>query len=143
VDIDHVAPSRRFYAGGGASIRGFGYNLVGPRNNLGEPKGGRSLYEFSLEARVNTRFFGGALQLVPFFDAGGVEADVMPKFNDWRYGAGLGIRYRTGFGPIRIDVGTPLNPRAGTAGSASMSRWDRHSDDAGGGHSGRERRRRP
>lgn len=113
VDIDHVAPSRRFYAGGGASIRGFGYNLVGPRNNLGEPKGGRSLYEFSLEARVNTRFFGGALQLVPFFDAGGVEADVMPKFNDWRYGAGLGIRYRTGFGPIRIDVGTPLNPRAG------------------------------
>lgn len=112
-DIDYVAPSRRFYAGGGASIRGYGYNLVGPRNSLGEPKGGRSLYEFSLEARVNTRFFGGALQLVPFFDAGGVEAGTVPKFNDWRYGAGLGIRYRTGFGPIRIDVGTPLNPRAG------------------------------
>lgn len=112
-DIDYVAPSRRFYAGGGASIRGFGYNLVGPRNALGEPKGGRSLYEFSIEARVNTRFFGGALQLVPFLDAGGVEAGTVPKFNDWRYGAGLGIRYRTGFGPIRIDVGTPLNPRAG------------------------------
>jgi translocation and assembly module TamA len=112
-DIDYVAPSRRFYAGGGASIRGFGYNLVGPRNSLGEPKGGRSLYEFSIEARVNTRFFGGALQLVPFLDAGGVEAGTVPKFNDWRYGAGLGIRYRTGFGPIRIDVGTPLNPRAG------------------------------
>ena len=112
-DIDYVAPSRRFYAGGGASIRGYGYNLVGPRNNLGEPKGGRSLYEFSLEARVNTHFFGGALQLVPFVDAGGVEAGAVPKFNDWRYGAGLGLRYRTGFGPIRIDVGTPLNPRPG------------------------------
>lgn len=112
-DIDYVAPSRRFYAGGGASIRGYGYNLVGPRNALGEPKGGRSLYEFSIEARVNTHFFGGALQLVPFLDAGGVEAGTVPKFNDWRYGAGLGIRYRTGFGPIRIDVGTPLNPRAG------------------------------
>ncbi|WDF72135.1 autotransporter assembly complex protein TamA [Novosphingobium sp. KACC 22771] len=112
-DIDYIAPSRRFYAGGGASIRGYGYNLVGPRNALGEPKGGRSLYEFSIEARVNTHFFGGALQLVPFLDAGGVEAGTVPKFNDWRYGAGLGIRYRTGFGPIRIDVGTPLNPRAG------------------------------
>lgn len=112
-DIDYVAPSRRFYAGGGASIRGFGYNLVGPRNSLGEPKGGRSLYEFSLEARVKTGLFGGALQFVPFLDAGGVEAGAVPKFNDWRYGAGLGVRYRTGFGPIRLDVGTPLNPRAG------------------------------
>ena len=69
-DIDNVAPSRRFYAGGGASIRGYGYELVGPRNALGEPKGGRSLYEFSLEARVPTGLLGGALQLVPFIDAG-------------------------------------------------------------------------
>ena len=112
-DIDNVAPSRRFYAGGGASIRGYGYELVGPRNALGEPKGGRSLYEFSLEARVPTGLLGGALQLVPFIDAGGVETGTVPRFNDWRYGAGLGMRYRTGFGPIRIDIGTPLNPRAG------------------------------
>ena len=111
--VDDVAPSRRFYAGGGASIRGYGYELVGPRNALGEPKGGRSLYEFSLEARVPTGLLAGALQLVPFIDAGGVETGTVPRFNDWRYGAGLGLRYRTGFGPIRIDVGTPLNPRAG------------------------------
>jgi translocation and assembly module TamA len=111
--VDDVAPSRRFYAGGGASIRGYGYELVGPRNALGEPKGGRSLYEFSLEARVPTGLFAGALQFVPFIDAGGVETGTVPRFNDWRYGAGLGLRYSTGFGPIRIDVGTPLNPRAG------------------------------
>ncbi|NBC36820.1 BamA/TamA family outer membrane protein [Novosphingobium sp. FSY-8] len=111
--IDNVAPSRRFYAGGGGSIRGYGYELVGPRNALGEPKGGRSLYEFSIEARVNTGLFGGNLQLVPFLDMGGAETGVLPRFDDTRFGAGLGIRYRTNFGPIRIDLGTPLNPRSG------------------------------
>ncbi|HZV10030.1 MAG TPA: BamA/TamA family outer membrane protein, partial [Novosphingobium sp.] len=52
--IDQIAPSRRFYAGGGGSIRGFGYELVGPLNSLGEPKGGLSLYEVSAETRVDT-----------------------------------------------------------------------------------------
>ena len=111
--VDNVAPSRRFYAGGGASIRGYGYNLVGPRNDLGEPKGGRSLYEFSLEARIPTGMFGGALQLVPFVDAGGVGTGTVPRFDDFRIGAGMGLRYRTGFGPIRVDLATPINPRAG------------------------------
>jgi translocation and assembly module TamA len=112
-DLNDVAPSRRFYAGGGGSIRGYGYELVGPRNDLGEPKGGRSLYEISLEARINTGMFGGALQLVPFLDGGGVDTSVMPGFRDMRYGAGLGMRYKTSFGPIRVDIGTPLNPRQG------------------------------
>jgi len=112
-DIDKVAPSRRIYGGGGASLRGFGYLLVGPRNAAGDPKGGRSQYEFSLEARINTPLFNKALQIVPFLDAGGVESGATPRFNDWRFGAGLGIRYRTGFGPIRVDIGTPLNPRPG------------------------------
>jgi translocation and assembly module TamA len=111
--IANIAPSRRFYAGGGGSLRGFGYQLVGPRNAVGDPMGGRSLYEFSLEARVHTGLFGGALTLVPFLDAGGVDADSMPRFKDMRYGAGLGLRYQTGFGPIRVDVGTPLNRRVG------------------------------
>jgi len=112
-DINDVAPSRRLYAGGGASIRGYGYNLVGPRNELGEPKGGRSLYEVSLEARIKTGLMGDALQLVPFLDGGNVEAGSVPIMRDWRFGAGLGLRYVTSFGPIRLDLGTPLNPRAG------------------------------
>lgn len=112
-DLNDVAPSRRFYAGGGGSIRGYGYELVGPRNDLGEPKGGRSLYEISVEARINTPWFGGALQLVPFLDGGGVDNAMMPRFRDMRYGAGMGVRYKTSFGPIRLDIGTPINPRAG------------------------------
>ena len=108
-----IAPSRRFYAGGGGSIRGYGYELVGPRNSAGDPQGGRSLYEFSLEARVKTGLFGGALALVPFLDGGGADTSPIIGLRDMRYGAGLGVRYLTSFGPIRLDVGTPLNPRAG------------------------------
>ena len=112
-DIANIAPSRRFFAGGGGSVRGYGYQLIGPRNSLGEPSGGRSLYEFSLEARVKTGMFGGALSVVPFVDAGGVDESALPRLRDIRYGAGIGVRYNTGFGPLRLDIGTPLNPRPG------------------------------
>jgi len=111
--IDAIAPSRRFYAGGGGSVRGYGYQLIGPRNSLNEPSGGRSLYEASIEARIRTGLFGGNLSVVPFLDAGGVDEDVFPTFRDIRYGAGIGLRYKTGFGPLRVDVATPLNPREG------------------------------
>lgn len=112
-EIVNIAPSRRFFAGGGGSVRGYGYQLIGPRNSLGEPSGGRSLYEFSLEARVKTGLFDGALSVVPFFDAGGVDVDPVPRLRDMRYGAGIGVRYNTGFGPLRLDIGTPINPRPG------------------------------
>ncbi len=104
-----VAPSRRLYAGGGSSVRGYGYQAVGPRNDFGEPTGGVSLVEMSAEARIDTGFFDGALQLVPFFDLGTVSIENTPDFRFVQYGAGLGVRYKTGFGPIRVDVGVPLN----------------------------------
>ncbi len=49
---DQIAPSRRFYAGGGASVRGYGFQAIGPRDANNDPIGGRSLAEFSIEARV-------------------------------------------------------------------------------------------
>jgi translocation and assembly module TamA len=111
--IAEVAPSRRFFAGGGGSVRGFGYQEIGPRDTLGTPSGGRSLSEFSLEARIKTGILGGQLSVVPFIDAGTVEQGSLPSLKGMRYGAGLGLRYQTGFGPIRIDVATPLGRRAG------------------------------
>ncbi len=111
--ISEIAPSRRFFAGGGGSVRGYGYQLIGPRDMLGQPSGGRSLTEFSLEARIKTGLMGGAVSVVPFVDAGSVDEDSTPRLRNMRYGAGIGLRYQTGFGPIRIDVGTPLNRRPG------------------------------
>ncbi|OYZ37664.1 MAG: hypothetical protein B7Y31_09410, partial [Novosphingobium sp. 16-62-11] len=79
----------------------------------GEPSGGRSLSEFSLEARVKTGLLGGAISVVPFIDAGAVDTTSTPRLRDIKVGAGIGVRYETNFGPIRIDLGTPLNPSPG------------------------------
>ena len=80
------------------------------RSSPRPPSGGRSLAEFALEARIPTGFFDGAVSVVPFVDAGTVSTSTTPDFETFRIGAGLGVRYQTGFGPIRVDVGVPLNP---------------------------------
>ena len=108
--VSAIAPSRRLYAGGGGSVRGYAYKGIGPRNSLGDPTGGRSLTELSLEARIRTGLLGGALGIVPFIDAGTVGEDATPGFDEIKIGAGIGARYHTNFGPLRIDVGVPLNP---------------------------------
>jgi len=105
-----IAPSRRLYAGGGSSVRGYGYETVGPRDEFGRPLGGRSLVEGSVEARIGTGLFDGAVSVVPFLDAGAVSIDPTPDFRFVKYGAGVGLRYLTSFGPIRVDIGVPLNP---------------------------------
>jgi translocation and assembly module TamA len=110
---DDIAPSRLFYSGGGGSVRGYGYQEIGPRNVLDQPIGGRSLSEFSLEARVRLPIFGGNFGVVPFIDAGNIYTESIPKFSGMRIGAGVGLRYYSNFGPIRIDVGTPLGRRPG------------------------------
>ncbi|MBY0304183.1 MAG: BamA/TamA family outer membrane protein [Sphingomonas sp.] len=107
---DAIAPSRRFYAGGGASVRGYGFQAIGPRDPNNDPIGGRSLTEFSIEARIKAF---GPFGLVPFFDAGNIYTSNLPRFTALQFGAGLGLRYYSNFGPIRIDVGTPLNPQRG------------------------------
>jgi len=110
---NRIAPSRRLYAGGGGSVRGYGYQSIGPRDPNNDPVGGRSLVEFALEARVKTGWFGGNLGIVPFIDGGNVYTSSTPDFSGMRYGAGIGVRYYSDFGPIRIDVGTPINPQPG------------------------------
>jgi translocation and assembly module TamA len=109
ISRDDLPPSRRNYSGGGGSVRGFGYQELGPRSPDGKPVGGRGLAEFAIEARYRFGDYG----IVPFIDAGQVTDKVMPQFNDIRIGAGIGARLYTNFGPLRIDVATPINRRAG------------------------------
>jgi translocation and assembly module TamA len=107
---DRIAPSRRFYAGGGGSVRGYGFQRIGPRDPVfDDPIGGRSLAELAIEARIRWRDFG----IVPFLDAGNISTSPWPRFDNLRFGAGIGARYHTRFGPIRVDVATPLNPQRG------------------------------
>jgi len=108
-----IAPSRRFYSGGGGSVRGYGYQQLGPKDMDGDPVGGRGLAEFAAEARIRLKQFGGNFGIVPFFDGGSLTQETLPDFKDWHFAVGLGARYYSSFGPIRIDVGFPLNRQKG------------------------------
>jgi translocation and assembly module TamA len=111
-NIDGIPPSKLFYAGGGGSVRGFVYQSAGPRDAFHNPLGGASVVEGSVEFRQR---FGRALGAVAFVDAGSAYPGMLPDFSLFapRIGAGVGARYYTDFGPIRLDVGFPLNRREG------------------------------
>jgi translocation and assembly module TamA len=113
VSLFDLAPSRRFYSGGGGSVRGYGYQQLGPKDRDGDPIGGRGLAEFALEARIRLKSLGGNLGVVPFFDGGSLTSKSAPSLDHWRYAAGIGVRYYSSFGPIRVDVGVPLNRQKG------------------------------
>jgi translocation and assembly module TamA len=109
--MPEVPASKRFYAGGGGSVRGYAYQAIGPRiDNTTTPQGGLSLLETSLELRHKfTEKWGG----VAFVDAGAVGVDKWPNGDDFGVGVGLGVRYDLGFGPIRADFAVPISKREG------------------------------
>jgi len=107
---DQIPADERFYAGGGGSIRGYAYQSVGPFSQ-GEPIGGRSLLETAFEVRMNLT---QRLGLVAFLDGGNAYTGRFPDFGETlRWGTGLGFRYFTPVGPLRLDVAFPLNRRPG------------------------------
>ncbi len=108
---DDLAPSRRLYAGGGGSVRGFGYQELGPKDLAGVPLGGRSLFEFALEGRYRFGNYG----VVAFLDGGQVYEEQYPTFDSMRFGVGIGGRVYTNFGPVRVDLATPIARRPGEA----------------------------
>jgi len=128
-----LPPDQRFYAGGSGTIRGYAYQSVGPKflegpaENL--PTGGTSIEAGSLELRQR---FGANFGAAMFLDAGRVSANlravpgeaavttvpgkvpagVMVVPEGLRIGAGVGVRYYTPIGPIRLDVAVPVNATA-------------------------------
>lgn len=112
-ETEDVPASKRFYSGGGGSVRGFPFEELGPLDADGDPLGGRSLVEMGIEARIKVT---ESIGVVPFLDAGQVYDSLYPDLGQdtpLRYGAGLGLRYYTPIGPVRLDVATPLNQRRG------------------------------
>ncbi len=109
-DLNEIPPDKLFFAGGGGSVRGYGFKSIGVDDGSGTVTGGRYLLEASLEARAKVTEDIG---IVGFLDGGYVAADVFPGIEDLRLGAGLGVRYYTGLGPLRLDVAVPINKRAG------------------------------
>ncbi|GHA18039.1 membrane protein [Devosia pacifica] len=109
-DLDEVPPDRLYFAGGGGSVRGYGFKSIGVEGPNGEITGGRYLLEGSLEARAKVT---DDIGVVGFVDGGYVAADTFPGLDDLRLGAGLGLRYYTGLGPLRLDAAIPLNKRDG------------------------------
>jgi translocation and assembly module TamA len=110
--IPEVPASRRFYAGGGGSVRGYGYQAVGPRLSDNTPQGGLSLLESSVEIRQQLTEKWG---VVGFMDWGAVGTGRFPRTRDLSAGAGVGVRYNLGFAPFRADIAVPLDKRQGDA----------------------------
>ena len=105
--LNAIPKDHRLYAGGGGSVRGFAFEKAGPQDIYSNAIGGRSLFETSLELRIR---LSERVGLVPFFDAGSDYSSSVPDLSSLYEGAGLGVRYYSAIGPIRLDLATPFNP---------------------------------
>lgn len=96
--------SQRFFAGGDQSVRGYGYQTIGPRDAItGQTIGGKYLSVYSIESDYRIYEEWG---VAAFYDIGGVANNPSP---DLVSGAGLGVRYRAPFGDVRVDVAHPFD----------------------------------
>lgn len=105
--LESIPASLRYFAGGAGSVRGYAYQAIGPRDKDGDPLGGRSYQVLNLEARF---MVAENIGIVPFLDGGMAYKDEIPRIiGDMDWGTGLGFRYYTPIGPVRLDVATPLH----------------------------------
>lgn len=105
--LSDIPATRRYFLGGGGSIRGFEYRSVGPVSG-GQIVGGLSFWEASAELRFRVT---ESIGIVPFIDAGAAYEEPYFDFSeDIFVGAGLGLRYYTPLGPLRFDLAVPVHP---------------------------------
>lgn len=109
-ELSDIPATRRFFLGGGGTVRGYGYQEISPRNGENKLLGGRSYMAASAEVRIGIT---DTIGVVPFIDVGTVSTEEVPDFKDIRAGAGVGLRYATPFGPLRLDVAVPLKKYQG------------------------------
>ncbi len=110
--IREIPASERFFAGGDTTVRGFALDRLGTSETLdpqGFPQGGNGMAIFNVETRAP---YWKNLQFVWFLDAGNVfkrASDI--RLNELRVSSGVGFRYRSPIGPLRIDWGWKLSTR--------------------------------
>lgn len=100
-----LPPDQRFYAGGSATVRGYKYQSVGPQFADGNPIGGTSIDAATIELRQRV---WGAVGVAVFADAAQVSTRSAPFGGRLEEGVGLGLRYYTPIGPVRVDVAVPV-----------------------------------
>ena len=107
-DIEEAPADFLFFSGGGGTVRGQEFQSLGVELDDDTTIGGRSFLGLSTELRVKT---GERLSLVGFYDAGYIGEEEFPDgtSGEWHAGAGAGIRYDTGIGPIRLDLAVPVS----------------------------------
>jgi translocation and assembly module TamA len=101
-----VPADKRFYAGGSATVRGYNFQSVGPVFPNNQPQGGSAVIAGSIELRQR---IAGNYGAVAFLDAGQVAADGWSFGGPWGIGVGVGGRYYTSIGPVRVDLAVPVN----------------------------------
>jgi outer membrane protein insertion porin family len=110
--VDDLPPSERFFAGGDTTVRGFTLDRLGRPDTIdanGFPKGGHGLIVLNAELRTPLR---GSLGAVTFLDVGNVFAHVNDiNLTQLRAAVGVGFRYKSPIGPIRVDLGLKLDRR--------------------------------
>jgi translocation and assembly module TamA len=105
-----LPPDQRFYAGGSATVRGYRYQTLGPQFPDRIPTGGTAISTGTVELRQRIL---GSYGVVGFMDVGQVSSNGAPFTSNWHAGAGVGARYYTSIGPIRLDLAVPLNKLPG------------------------------
>jgi outer membrane protein insertion porin family/translocation and assembly module TamA len=107
-NTDFIPINKRLFLGGTQTVRGYGYQQLGPLDAAGKPVGGQSALNGNLELRypVYQKLAG-----VLFIDMGSVDLEPFAlKTEDLRFTGGVGVRYLTPVGPLRLDFGYKLNP---------------------------------
>ena len=110
IDFDDIPFNRRWYGGGSGSIRGYGYQKLSKPDDQGAPLGGKSLLEVGIEPRYRiSEKFGASI----FVETGAVSERRIPGFKsqEMKVGYGIGGKYYTDIGPIRLDIAFPTKRR--------------------------------
>ncbi len=111
-DLADIPADKRLYAGGGGSVRGYGYQILGPLDKDQNPTGGQFLVEMGTELRYRVT---ETIGVAGFAEGGRLTENIRATGGGepFRWSLGIGGRYHTVAGPVRVDIAVPMSRRQG------------------------------